>query len=152
MVRTAKTTTEAPRQPTFDVNDPTFQRILAEAVAARMAAEKAAEKATDTSKVDTTIIKAFQKAGYKSVVLFDRTKTLAEQPDVTVLVYKKWMELGRKVKAGEHSLKIRGYHLRLFHKDQTEIATTAERKAYHKRQQEAEAKRNTKAASQQPSA
>jgi hypothetical protein len=40
------------RSPSFDINDPTFQRILAEAVAARMAAEKAAEKVTDTGKTD----------------------------------------------------------------------------------------------------
>ena len=33
------------------------------------------------------------------------SKTLAEQPDVTVFIYCKWMEPGRKVKAGEHAMR-----------------------------------------------
>ena len=128
MART-NTTTETPRQPTFDINDPVLQEIIAEAVAARMAAEKAAQKSADSGKIDTTIIRAFEKKGFKDIVLFDRTKTLAQQPEVTVLTYQKWMELGRRVKEGEHSLRIKGYRVRLFHKSQTRIATTEERKA-----------------------
>ena len=49
--------------------------------------------------------------------------------------------LGRKVKPGEHAIKIRGSHLRLFHKSQTEIASTAERKEYFKSAQEKEARK-----------
>ncbi|HWO32886.1 MAG TPA: ArdC-like ssDNA-binding domain-containing protein [Candidatus Acidoferrum sp.] len=128
MART-NTTTETPRQPTFDINDPVLQKIIAEAVAARMAAEKAAEKSVDTNKIDSKIVQAFQAKGYNDVVLYDRTKTLVQQPDVTVLTFQKWMELGRRVKEGEHSLKIRGYQVRLFHKSQTRIATVEERKA-----------------------
>jgi hypothetical protein len=133
------------RQPSFDINDPAFQRILAEAVAARMAAEK---KASTTGGADKAIVAAFHKAGYKVVTLFDRTKLLSEQPDCNVLTYARWMSVGRKVKAGEKSIKVRGYHLRLFHKDQTEIASTAERKAYFAKQT---AKADAKA-EQQPSA
>jgi hypothetical protein len=104
MART-KTTTETPRQPTFDLNDPALQAIIAQAVAVAMAAKEADRKAGDNSKVDQQIIKAFQAKGFKDVVLYDRTKALAQQPDVTVLTFQKWMEVGRKVKEGEHSLK-----------------------------------------------
>jgi len=97
-----------------DINDPVLQEIIAEAVAARMAAEKAAQKSADGGKIDTTIIRAFEKKGFKDIVLFDRTKTLAQQPEVAVLTYQKWMELGRRVKEGEHSLRIKGYRVRLF--------------------------------------
>jgi hypothetical protein len=148
-----KTTTETPRQPTFDINDPVLQKIIAEAVAARMAAEKAAQKSADGSKIDTTIVRAFEKKGFKDIVLLDRTKTLAQQPDVTVLTFQKWMELGRKVKEGEHSLKIRGYQVRLFHKSQTRIATTEERKANFQKVKQATDRRNAKkAGTEQPSA
>lgn len=113
----------------------------------------ASMKATAKAERDDNKIKSnIMRLGFKDVVLLDPAKTLAEQPDVTVLTYRKWMELGRKVKPGEHALKIRGYHVRLFHKSQTEIATTAERKAYHKRQMEAEAKRNAAKADAGPSA
>jgi N-terminal domain of anti-restriction factor ArdC len=107
----------------------------------------AMDKTAKQDRDDSKIVNAFLKAGYKDVVLLDTSKPLAakENENVSVLTYRKWMELGRKVKPGEKSLNIRGYHLRLFHKSQTEIATTAERKAYHKRQQDAEAKRQAKA-------
>jgi hypothetical protein len=106
-------------------------------------------KAThDQDKSDQKIIAAFNKAGYKDVVLLDRSKTLPEQPNVTVLDYRRWMTLGRKVKAGERALKIRGYSVRLFHKSQTDIATTAERKAYHKQEQDRAAKHEAKASAQ----
>lgn len=145
MART-NTTTETPRQPTFDINDPVLQKIIAEAVAARMAAEKAAEKSVDTNKIDSKIVKAFEAKGFKDVVLYDRTKTLAQQPDVTVLTFQKWMELGRKVKEGEHSLKLRGYHVRLFHKSQTRIATIEERKANFTKVKAAAERRDAKKA------
>jgi hypothetical protein len=123
----------APREPTFDINDPVLQEIIKQAVEARMAAEKAAaqtaEKAVNTDKTDQKILKVFRAKGYKDLVLFDRTKLLSEQPDVTLLTFSKWMDLGRKVKEGEHSLRVPGYQVRLFHKSQTRIATVEERKA-----------------------
>jgi hypothetical protein len=36
-----------------------------------------------------------------------------------MLAFQEWMELGGKVKEGEHSLRIKGYQLRLFHNSQT---------------------------------
>jgi hypothetical protein len=76
--------------------------------------------------------------GFKNIVLFDRTKLLSQQPDVTVLTYKKWIELGRRVKPGEHSVVAKQF--RLFHKDQTTIMSAAERKeVFAKAQAKAEA-------------
>jgi hypothetical protein len=136
---------ESSRAPTFDLNDPVLQQIIAQAVAAAMTQKQSQERANDTAKTDTALVKAFEKAGYKNITLFDRTKLLSQQPDVTVLTYNKWIELGRKVKPGEKSLKVRGYHLRLFHKSQTEIMAAEERKAAWKKIQEANARRSAKA-------
>jgi hypothetical protein len=44
---------------------------------------------------------------------------VAEHPNVSMLAFQEWMELGGKVKEGEHSLRIKGYQLRLFHNSQT---------------------------------
>ena len=100
---------------------------------------------------DVAISKAFVKKGYKDVVLFDRTKPLASQ-EPTVLTYNKWMELGRKVKEGEHSVKYKQF--RLFHKSQTRIATVEERKENFAKMQEAINKYNEAKAAKnsQPSA
>src|SRR5690349_9991740 len=71
-----KTNSEAPAQeqraPTFDVNDPVFQAILAQAVAAAMAA-KAKDNTSDEAKTHRAIVAAFTKAGYKDVILYDRS-------------------------------------------------------------------------------
>jgi len=48
---------------------------------------------------------------------------------------------------GEHSLKIPGYPLRLFHKKQTRIATTEERKANFAKVKAAAEKREAASAS-----
>ena len=65
---------------------PDTMRALIEA----MKEVQSQEKSVDT---DKAVIKAFERAGYESVVLFDRSKTLAEQASsVTVLTYKKWSE------------------------------------------------------------
>ena len=127
------TTQAETRQPTFDLNDPVFKEILAQAVAAAMAAKEAEKPAKDAAKMDATIIRAFERKGYKNVVLFDRNKLLVEQPDCTVLTYKKWVELGRKVKKGEKAISVKQFSL--FHKDQTAIMTAAERKEYFKKAQ-----------------
>ena len=119
-------------------------KLVAEAVAAAMAANadtaKANGKAKSTDekiKRDVAIAKAFEKAGYKDIRLFDTTKLLPQQPEVTILTYNKWLEVGRKVKVGEHSVKVKGYHIRLFHKSQTEIMDPEVRKAEWKKMQEA---------------
>jgi hypothetical protein len=114
------------------------QAALANAKNDRMDTFKAG-KGEAQVRADVAISKAFVKKGYKDVVLFDRTKPLASQ-EPTVLTYNKWMELGRKVKEGEHAVKYKQF--RLFHKSQTRIATTEERKENFAKMQEAIRKYN----------
>ena len=129
-------TSMAPRNATFSPEE--LQCVIAQAIAEHEAKKAQQTQQGDTAKAHSAIVNAFIKAGYKreAIVLFDKNKTLAEQPNVTVLIYAKWMELGRKVKTGEHSIKPRGSHMRLFHRDQTEVATVPERKQYFKDQQD----------------
>jgi len=82
---TTSTSAEAPRAPTFDLNDPVLQQIIAQAVAAAPAQKQSQERTVDTAKTDIALVKAFEKAGYKNITLFDRTKLLSQQPDCTVL-------------------------------------------------------------------
>jgi hypothetical protein len=58
-----------------------------------MAAKASEARTSDTDKAHKATVAAFYKAGFKDVVLFDASKTLAEQPNVTVLIYSKWMSL-----------------------------------------------------------
>ena len=59
--------------------------------------------------------------------------------------------MGRKVREGEKSVKVKGYPARLFHISQTDIATPQERKDHFNKVQAQTAKREAKAG-QQPSA
>ena len=127
-------------------------KVAAEAAAAALAGLKEtkaearkeaidpAKKAEAQIKKDAGVASAFVKRGFKDVILFDRTKPLASQPDVTVLTYNKWFELGRKVKAGEKAVMYKQF--RLFHKSQTEVASVEERKAQFQKMQEAIARHN----------
>lgn len=96
---------------TFDINDPAFQKILAEAVAARMAVEqpvKADKPKTDQSAQNEWLAKkAFAKRGFTDV-----------RPNQNVFTYNRWLQQGYRVKAGEHAVKC-GV-LRLFHVTQVE--------------------------------
>ena len=56
--------------------------------------------------------------------------------------------MGRKVKTGQKALGFKGYHVPLFHFDQTEVMSPAERKEYFARQQAKAAKREAKEAAQ----
>lgn len=134
---------------TVTIDAATLAAMIAEGVAAALKEQKLdrqdAAKAANADKyvrIDAAIAKAFQKKGYKKIVLFDRTKLLAQQPDVTVLTYNKWLELGRKVKPGETSVKYKQF--RLFHKDQTEIMSPEVRKAEFAKMQEAIARYQAK--------
>jgi N-terminal domain of anti-restriction factor ArdC len=62
-------------------------------------------------------IKAFQKKGYKDV-----------KPRENVLTYNLWVKAGRKVKEGEHAIRVA--NLRLFHVSQTEPMAAKERTAF----------------------
>jgi hypothetical protein len=142
---------EAPRQPTFALDDPVIQELVRQAVEAALASRKASEKASDTDRIDQQIVRAFQKRGFSDVVLLDRTKPIAQQlSTVTCLTYSKWInDCGRKVKPGEKAIAVKQY--RLFHRSQTEPATPQERKEYFRQQQERAARRESRA-DQQPSA
>jgi len=118
--------------------DQAVQRILA------LKAEEA--KADRTGTMHKAITSAFSKAGYKNIQLLDASKPLSakENEGVTILTFQKWFELGRRVKEGEHALRIRGCHLRLYHRDQTRIASPQERKENFAKLQERAARREAK--------
>jgi hypothetical protein len=119
---------------------------------AAQTAKPAKGKALDISKTDAAITKAFAAKGYADIVLLDRSKPVAGQlSTVTCLTYKLWMtQCGRKVRDGEKAIAVRGIPYKLFHKLQTEVATTAERKAYHAKMQKAAERRQARA--EQPAA
>lgn len=120
----AKNTTQAqaetPRAPTFDLNDPTLQAIIAQAVAAAVAKRDAQQassaKADSSAKMEALTLKAFRKAGFDDI-----------KPRENILTYGKWIEAGRKVKEGEKSVKVK--NLRLFHVTQTNPITAKEKAA-----------------------
>jgi hypothetical protein len=135
------------RKPSFSPEQ--LQQYIDEALArqraefeAAMAAQSKTVKKADTNKTDARIVAAFKAKGYTDIVLLQRGKTLAEQGStVTILTFQRWMDLGRKVKEGEHSLRVRGTPYRFFHKSQTRIATPEERKANFAKVQAATARR-----------
>jgi hypothetical protein len=134
---TTKPASQAASPPvTFDVNDPAFQAIVAQAVAARLAAIEAekpakmsiAGKSEQSIRNEIAVVKAFKKAGFGNVT-----------PHQDVKTFNKWMAEGRRPIEGSKSLKIK--NLRLFHKSQTRPVTAAELKAT-KEQQNAAIKRH----------
>ena len=117
---------------TFDINHPLIQQAIQQAVAVAMAAKAT----TMTGKSDTAqnndwlAQKAFAKAGCKDA-----------QPRVNIKTYNLWLAEGRKVKEGEHAVKVK--NLRLFHISQTEPAS-AETVASNKAKIDAAAARKAK--------
>src|SRR4051812_28625845 len=93
-----------------------IQEMIAVAVAAALTANGSHPKATKAGntapkptpdQMDTSVVRAFAKAGYGTVT-----------PRVDVQTYGRWLAQGYKVKAGEHSVKVRQF--RLFHRKQVE--------------------------------
>jgi hypothetical protein len=122
-----------------------IDQAVKEALAAREIQENSKAKADTRSK----IVSAFVKAGFKNPIPFDPSKPLSAQTDVNVLTYWKWeLDMGTKVKTGQKALRIKGYHVPLFHFDQAEVMSPAERKEYFARQQAKAAKRKAKEAAQ----
>jgi hypothetical protein len=127
-------TTEAPkpaqaetRQPTFDLQDPALQAIIAQAVAVAIAAKEAemqealaAKTATGRSERsmlnEIAVVKAFKKAGFGNV-----------KPHEDVRTFNRWMAAGYRPVEGSKSLKIK--NLRLFHKSQCRPITAEEKQA-----------------------
>ena len=142
MVR--KTTPETPKASatqtanppvTFDMNDPAFQAIVAQAVAARLAAIEAekpakiaiAGKSEQAVKNEIQTVRAFKKIGIKAT------------PHVDTFTFNKWISMGYRPKEGSKSVRVN--NLRLFHKSQCRPITSAELKAM-KEQQSAAIKRH----------
>jgi hypothetical protein len=138
---TTKPTTEAAKPTaappvTFDVNDPAFQAIVAQAVAARLAAIEAekpvkisiAGKTEKAVKNEIATVRAFKRAGFGTV-----------KPHEDVLTFNKWAAKGFRPKEGTKSVKVA--NLRLFHVSQVRKLTTDEVKAL-KHSQEAAVSRH----------
>jgi len=105
------------RQPTFDLNDPVFQAIVAQAVAVALAAKQADKpaKSDQSAKNAWAAKKAFAKKGFKDA-----------EPGVNILTYNRWIAAGYRVKPGEHAVKVA--NLRLFHVSQVEKLDPKEHK------------------------
>jgi hypothetical protein len=119
MVRKIKApeTTQAPaaaevREPTFSLEQ--LNAIVAQAVAEALTKRKSETKSDQSAKNEWQAVKAFKKAGFADV-----------QPHVNVMTYNRWIEQGRKVKQGEHAVRVK--QLRLFHISQTEPITAKEK-------------------------
>jgi hypothetical protein len=76
----------------------------------RVHPKKKSSKSDTAQKNDWLAQKAFAKAGYKDA-----------QPRVNIKTYNLWLAEGRKVKEGEHAVRVK--QLRLFHISQTEPAS-----------------------------
>ena len=135
MVR--KTTPETPKASatqaanppvTFDVNDPAFQAIVAQAVAARLAAIEAekpakmsiAGKSEQAIKNEIQTVQAFKRIGVKAT------------PHVDTFTFNKWISLGYRPKEGSKSVRVN--NLRLFHKSQCRPITAEEKQAMKEQQ------------------
>jgi hypothetical protein len=110
---------EAPlASPPVTLTPEALQAVIAQAVAEATAklreemqiAKPAAGKSDQSAKNAWAAQKAFVKAGYKDV-----------RPNETIKTYNRWLAEGRKVKEGEHAVKVK--NLRLFHVSQTELAS-----------------------------
>lgn len=128
----------------------TLNAMIAQAVAAAMAGVKEAKvtaakegKSERSIKNEILCVKAFKKAGFAEKDII---------PHKTVMTYNRWLAEGRKVKVGEHAVKVK--NLRLFHISQTEAISPEEKADALARMQEAIRNHNDakKASEEQPSA
>jgi len=124
----------------IEITPETLAKMIAQGVADALAAQKADRvQAAKDSKSERSIkneilaVKAFKKAGFGDVKLHDDVKT-----------YNRWVAAGRKVKPGEHAVKVK--NLRLFHISQTTLVSLEEKEKLVAEQQEAIRKFNEKRA------
>ena len=73
----------ATHQATFD--PALLQSMIDQAVERIMAVKEQEQKAERSDTMHKAIKRAFEKAGFKDVVLYDAAKTLPEQPGVSIL-------------------------------------------------------------------
>ena len=112
--------------------------MQAQATETRIAAAKAG-KSERSIKNEIQAVKAFKKAGFGSVT-----------PHKDVMTYNRWLANGRKVKAGESSIRVK--NLRLFHISQTEVISPEEKATELEKMQAAIRRHNDakKAPAEQP--
>jgi len=122
----------------IEITPETLSAMIAQAVQAALGEHKAERiaaakegKSERSMKNEILAVKAFKKAGFGDVKLHDEVKT-----------YNRWIAAGRKVKSGEHAVKIK--NLRLFHVSQTELISPEEKEAEVAKMQEAIRKYNDK--------
>jgi hypothetical protein len=117
---------------TFDVNDPAFQQIVAQAVAARLAAIEAEKpaKVAIAGKSEQSIKNEMQ-----TIKAFKRALGITVTPKVDVLTFNKWIEKGFRPIEGTKSVRVA--NLRLFHKSQCRPISKDELKAMKEQQQAA---------------
>jgi len=92
-----------------------LQAVIAQAIAEHEASKSQKVNVDSSVDMEKATVRAFARAGYKSVT-----------PRVDAKTYNLWLAEGRRVKEGEKSIRVR--HLRLFHRDQTEELTAVEKK------------------------
>ncbi len=122
---------------TFNLQDPVFQQILAQAVEARLAAMQAekpqkliAGKSETQIKLELATIKAFRKLGITDV-----------KPRENVLTFNRWVAAGFRPVEGSKAVKVA--NLRLFHASQVRKLTSEDRKTL-KEQSDGAVKRQAK--------
>jgi hypothetical protein len=114
----ANRNTQAPiANPPVTLTQDALAKVIAAAIAEHEANKAQKAKSDTSTDMEKAAIRAFTKKGFKDV-----------QPRVNTLTYAKWVEAGRKVKAGEQSVKVK--NLRLFHVSQTEPISKAEQTEY----------------------
>jgi hypothetical protein len=113
--------TAASPAPSFNINDPAFQAIHAEAVAARLSVIEADKQATakpakseKSIKIELATIRAFKRLGYGIV-----------RPRIDVMTFRRWLAEGYRPMEGSKAVRIAG--LRLFHKSQCRPITKEEK-------------------------
>jgi len=121
-------------QPAVTLTPEALQQVIAQAIKEHEAHKSQQVKAGSSADVERLTIKAFARAGYKGVT-----------PRADVKTYNLWLQEGRRVKEGEKSVRVKS--LRLFHRDQTEEMTAAEKK---QALADLEAKRASKTADKLP--
>jgi hypothetical protein len=133
---TTKPTTQAASPPvTFDVNDPAFQQIVAQAVAARLAAIEAEKPATMsvTGKTQKQVqnelqaVRAFKKLG------------ITAKPHIDTFTFNIWVSKGYRPKEGSKSVRVN--NLRLFHESQVRKLTAQDQKALKEQKSASEARK-----------
>src|SRR5262245_57325827 len=130
--RTATMAKQPIANPNVTLTPEALKQVIAAAIAEHEQAKAEQAKTDTTADMDRLCIKALVRAGYKAENI---------QPRQNVRTYNLWLQEGRRVKAGEASVRVKT--LRLFHIDQTEPMNAVEKKAALAALEEKRAKRTS---------